>query len=83
MRLSNPSMKAVFLDRDGVINRKAPAGEYITNWQAFELLPSVLEAAAKLHRAGYLLFVITNQRGVATGKIRESDLDEIHTRMRQ
>jgi histidinol-phosphate phosphatase family protein len=74
---------AVFLDRDGVINRKAADGEYITNWLEMEILPGVLNAAVALDRAGYLIFVVTNQRGVATGKIREADLNEIHRRMRQ
>jgi D-glycero-D-manno-heptose 1,7-bisphosphate phosphatase len=76
-------MKAVFLDRDGVINRKAADGDYIANWLEMDILPGVLDAAVALDRAGYLIFVVTNQRGVATGKIREADLNEIHSRMRQ
>jgi D-glycero-D-manno-heptose 1,7-bisphosphate phosphatase len=76
-------MKAVFLDRDGVINRKAADGEYITNWLEMEILPGALAAAVALDRAGYLIFVVTNQRGVATGKILEADLNEIHRRMKQ
>jgi len=74
-------MRAVFLDRDGVINRKAPDGEYITNWREIEILPGVLDAAVDLSRGGYLIFIVTNQRGVATGKIRAADLNEIHERM--
>ncbi len=76
-------MKAVFLDRDGVINRKAADGEYITNWLEVEILQGALDAAVALDRAGYLIFVVTNQRGVSTGKIRQADLNEIHRRMRQ
>jgi D-glycero-D-manno-heptose 1,7-bisphosphate phosphatase len=76
-------MKAVFLDRDGVINRKAADGEYVTNWLEMEILPGALAAAVALYRAGYLVFVVTNQRGVATGKIREVDLNEIHRRLKQ
>jgi len=76
-------MRAVFLDRDGVINRKAADGEYITNWLEMEILPGSVEAAVALDRAGYLIFVVTNQRGVATGKIREPDLIEIHRKMTQ
>ena len=67
-------MNAIFLDRDGVINRKAADWEYITNWLEMEILPGVLNAAIALDRAGYLIFVVTNQRGVATGKIPEVDL---------
>jgi D-glycero-D-manno-heptose 1,7-bisphosphate phosphatase len=74
-------MRAVFLDRDGVINRKAPEGEYITNWREIEILPGVLEAALDLSRGSYLIFIVTNQRGVATGQIRAADLNEIHQKM--
>jgi D-glycero-D-manno-heptose 1,7-bisphosphate phosphatase len=76
-------MRAVFLDRDGVINRKAPNGEYIVNWPQVEILPGSVEAAATLGRAGYLIFIVTNQRGLATGKIREADLAEIHSKLRE
>jgi histidinol-phosphate phosphatase family protein len=75
-------MKAIFLDRDGVINRKAPEGRYITSWLEVVFLPGVFDAVAALHRAGFLIMIATNQRGVATGKIRRLDLDQIHDRMR-
>jgi D-glycero-D-manno-heptose 1,7-bisphosphate phosphatase len=75
-------MRAVFLDRDGVINRKALDGEYIANWRQIEIVPGSVEATAALKEAGYLIFVITNQRGVATGKIREADLEEIHNNLK-
>jgi D-glycero-D-manno-heptose 1,7-bisphosphate phosphatase len=74
---------AVFLDRDGVINRKAPEGEYIRSWREIELLPGAGVAVATLNRAGFHVFIVTNQRGVATGKIRTEDLTELHRRMKQ
>ncbi len=43
---------AVLLDRDGVINRKPPEGRYVTSWEEFTFLPSVLEALAELANAG-------------------------------
>jgi D-glycero-D-manno-heptose 1,7-bisphosphate phosphatase len=70
--------KAAFLDRDGVINAKPPEGEYITSYRQLRLLPGVLDAAAKLNRAGYQLFIVTNQRGIAIQKLRMHDLIEIH-----
>lgn len=73
--------KAVFFDRDGVINRNAAQGEYISNWREFEFLPGVFEAGRQLAAAGYKLLVVTNQRGIATGKIAPDDLAEIHERM--
>lgn len=72
---------AVFLDRDGVINRKAPEGEYICHWGEFAFLPGVFEAIARLHDAGYLVFVFTNQRGVALRRMTLEALETIHQRM--
>jgi histidinol-phosphate phosphatase family protein len=77
---SSPS-KAVFLDRDGVINHKAQEGNYIRTWREIQFIPGAVQAVAFLNRAGYRVFVATNQRGVATLKIRMSDLLEIHERI--
>jgi D-glycero-D-manno-heptose 1,7-bisphosphate phosphatase len=74
---------AVFLDRDGVINRKAIEGEYITSWEEMELLPGVAEGIALLNRAGFCVIVVTNQRCVAKGLISEADLQDMHRRMRE
>jgi D-glycero-D-manno-heptose 1,7-bisphosphate phosphatase len=73
--------RAVFLDRDGVINRKAPEGDYIKSWPELELLPGVGEAIARLNGSGYLVWIITNQRGVARGLMSERELSDIHQRM--
>lgn len=75
-------MSAIFLDRDGVIIRKAADGEYITEWSEVEFLTGALEAIAALGRQGYKVFIVTNQRGVATGKIKREKLAEIHTKLR-
>lgn len=74
-------MTGIFLDRDGVIIRKAPDGEYITDSSGVEFLPGALEAIAKLRYRGFKVIVVTNQRGVATGKIRLANLDGIHSRL--
>ena len=73
--------KAVFLDRDGVINRKAAPGGYITAWESFEFLPEVVEAVALINEAGFQAIVVTNQRCVAKGLITPRQLDAIHERM--
>ena len=44
----SPMNKAIFLDRDGVLNKKAPESEYITSWDEFEFLPGVLESLSRL-----------------------------------
>ena len=73
--------KCVFLDRDGVINKKAHEGDYIKNWSEFKFLPSVKEAIKRLNKAGFLVIIITNQRGIAKGLMTEEDLKDIHTKM--
>jgi D-glycero-D-manno-heptose 1,7-bisphosphate phosphatase len=73
--------RAVFLDRDGVINRAIvrdgkpypPA-----NLDELEILPGVQEAMDRLHVANYLLIVVTNQPDVARGIARREDVEEIH-----
>jgi len=76
-------MSAIFLDRDGVIMRKAPEGAYVRDWSEVDFLPGAVEAIASFCSFGYKLIVVTNQRGVATGQIQPSKLRDIHTRMRE
>lgn len=73
--------RAIFLDRDGVINRKAPEGQYITRWEDFHFLPGIAEGIASLNHAGFRVVVVTNQRCVAKGLISEPELKSLHERM--
>jgi len=73
--------KCVFFDRDGVINKKALEGDYVKNWSEFKFLPNVKEAINRLNKAGFLVIIITNQRGIAKGLMTEEDLKDIHTKM--
>lgn len=73
--------RAVFLDRDGLINRKAAEHDYVKCLNEFFFLPDVPEAIARLNRAGYLVFVVTNQRGIARGLMSAADLQSIHEKM--
>jgi D-glycero-D-manno-heptose 1,7-bisphosphate phosphatase len=77
------SLKTVFLDRDGVINRKMPEGQYVTGWQHFDLLPGVPQAIARLNQVGLRVLVVTNQRGVALGLYSAADVEAIHAQLRQ
>ena len=45
-------VRYVFLDRDGVLNRKMPEGAYVCDWAQFQWLPGALEAVARMNRAG-------------------------------
>ena len=72
---------AAFLDRDGVINEKAPEGQYVTRWEDFHLLPGAVEGITQLNHAGILVIVVTNQRCVAKGLLTQQDLQKLHQRM--
>lgn len=59
----NKMNKAVFLDRDGVLNNEI--GDYVCRLEDFVVSPGVPEALARLKAAGYYLIVVTNQAGIA------------------
>lgn len=68
--------KILFLDRDGVINKKAPPHQHITTLDDFIILPNVKEALLYAKAKGYKIIVITNQRSVP-----KEIYDIIHTKM--
>ena len=82
--IANPfvNISFVFLDREGILNRKPPEGAYVTCWQDFEILPGVEQAISRLNRSGRTVILVTNQRGVALGRMTQTDLDDIHRRLR-
>ncbi len=72
----------MFLDRDGVLNRSAPIGEYILHPRELELLDGAAHAVRRLNRAGALVLVVSNQRCVARGLISEAGLERVHDELR-
>ena len=76
-------VRYVFLDRDGVINRKAAEGDYVSDWADFQLLPGVEEAIARLNRHGCRVIVVSNQRGIALGLYTASAVETLHDRLQQ
>jgi len=73
--------RAVFLDRDGVINRRPPEGSYITRWEQMHLLPNVAEGIGLLNSVGFRVIVVSNQRCVAKGLVTAHELESMHQRM--
>ena len=71
----------MFLDRDGVINQKAPEHDYIKSWDEFHFLPGVKEVIRRIREKGSLVIVVTNQRGIARGMMTKKDLEVIHKNM--
>ncbi|WP_210490766.1 D-glycero-alpha-D-manno-heptose-1,7-bisphosphate 7-phosphatase [Rufibacter aurantiacus] len=71
--------KAVFLDRDGVLN--VERGDYTWRTQDFEVCAGVPEALALLKEMGYLLIVVTNQAGITKGLYSKADVLACHQKL--
>ena len=70
--------KAIFLDRDGTINKYVG---FLRNINQFELIDEVSEAIKKINASGYLAIVVTNQPVIARGEVSFEELEEIHRKM--
>ncbi len=68
--------KAIFLDRDGIINHDP--GDYTKSIEEFTILPDLWSALKTLQEKGYLLILITNQGGIAKGLYGHEEVAEIH-----
>lgn len=75
---SGSPQRALFLDRDGVINEDAG---YTHRWDAFVFIDGIFELARAAHARGYLLFVVTNQAGIGRGFYTEDDFLALTGRM--
>ncbi|MGM8215931.1 D-glycero-alpha-D-manno-heptose-1,7-bisphosphate 7-phosphatase [Bacillaceae bacterium W0354] len=74
--------KAIFLDRDGVINEvKSKRVHFVNKPEQFYFIDGVAEAIKSLNDAGYDVFVVTNQGGVGLGYMTEEMLESIHDKM--
>ena len=71
--------KAVFLDRDGVLNKEL--GDYVCHFEDFKVLEHNFTALNELQDRGYLLIVFTNQGGLAKGWYSANVLDQMHTQL--
>lgn len=70
--------KAVFLDRDGTINKYVG---FLRNINEFELIDGVAEAIQNINKSGYLAIVVTNQPVIARGEVSVEELEYIHKKM--
>jgi len=68
---------ALFLDRDGVINRHI-VGDYVRNLSQLELLPGAIDAIVRLGKRFRYVIVVTNQQGIGKGLMSAADVAEIH-----
>ena len=74
-------LSIAFLDRDVTINVKETEGEYIELPEDLVLLDGAAQAVARLNEAAIPVAVVTNQRGIARGKMTEADLAAVHARL--
>jgi len=76
--------KIIFIDRDGVIN-KDPGGwtryNYVTKWDEFFFIDGSIEALKRLKKAGYRIYLISNQGGISKGYFAQKDLNGINRKM--
>ncbi|CEG27458.1 D-glycero-alpha-D-manno-heptose-1,7-bisphosphate 7-phosphatase [Bacillus sp. B-jedd] len=76
--------KAIFLDRDGVLNEVLTKRvKFVNHPQQLFLLDGASEAVARLSKAGYPIFIVTNQGGIGLGFMSEEKLDRVHDRLRE
>jgi D-glycero-D-manno-heptose 1,7-bisphosphate phosphatase len=73
--------KAVFLDRDGVLNQEM--GDYVCRLEDFHILEHNFAPLLELQKRGYLLIVATNQGGLAKGWYTEDELQKMHTLLKE
>ncbi len=71
---------SLFLDRDGVVNRKLP-GDYVKDWEHFEFLPGSIEAIRIFSGIFQKIFIVTNQQGIGKGLMTTGQLDKLHGQM--
>ncbi|MBP8823097.1 MAG: HAD family hydrolase [Flavobacteriales bacterium] len=76
MDKANP---ALFLDRDGVVNRER--GEHTWRLEDFEVLPDVAVAVKAAHAAGMVVVVVTNQSGIGLGLYGHADVERLHVHL--
>jgi len=69
----------IVLDRDGVIN--VDSKHYIKSADEWQPLPGSIEAIAQLHKMGFVVYVATNQAGLAKGKFSTTDLGAMHDKL--
>lgn len=83
MRRRGHGATAIFLDRDGTLNRKAPEGQYIRRPEDLELLPNAAAAVRRVNLSGMLAVLITNQRWLSEPTVHADAYHAVDSRLRQ
>jgi D-glycero-D-manno-heptose 1,7-bisphosphate phosphatase len=72
---------ALFLDRDGVINRCPKAHEYVHSWQELVVNQDIIHLIRELNDLGFLVIIVTNQRGISLGKMTNQAFTKISNQL--
>lgn len=75
--MKNKLNKAVFFDRDGIINKRI-VGDYIRKPSQFIFIDGFFDLFSYIKKAGFLAFVVTNQQGIGKGLMTEDELNVLH-----
>lgn len=75
--------KAIFLDRDGVINKKAAERDFIKNVDELAYLPKVKQIVSRMKKKGYVVIIISNQSGINRGIIKMKNLEKINGKLKK
>jgi D-glycero-D-manno-heptose 1,7-bisphosphate phosphatase len=75
-------IKCVFFDRDGIVNRHPGEGYYVESWADFHLVPEFVDILRIVRDQGYAAAIVTNQRGIALGRMRRQTVAGMHRRLR-
>jgi len=74
--------KILLIDRDGVINKKAPRGEYIDSWKKFKFITKNIQGMKLLSNSGFSFIIISNQAGIGRKMVTKETVDSINTQMK-
>lgn len=80
--ISNNCRKAVFFDRDGIVNKRIIDG-YVTNYSDFHFIPEFFEIFKFFKNKSFLAILVTNQQGIGKGLMTHEQLDDIHDKMQK
>ncbi len=72
---------AVFLDRDGVLNKKPAQHDYVKSFEEFEWNKNAKQLVREICKRGYLAIVVSNQRGISRGMMSREFVDTLHTKI--
>ncbi len=80
-RFLDPNRKILILDRDGTVNKKANAGEYVLDYSNFEWREEIVDLLLRLNTSGLEIFILTNQPAVGRQLIAQQEIDLIHSKV--